>query len=264
LDAKLAPQPCIRLDPRGDPDHEAADALRQRSSETADPFSVRHEGHALTRAPPPRIDIPVSKPSSPSLDRRPEHDTVRHKAGGRQAPKSNQQFAGQRDDHRRLARAFDTGGPCDVPSGEGTISLEDEKPPRELDQTAPHSAVARFGEPLFPAPGTALVGCAGEPGIAGHGSSISEASEQNFPDKHVRALDPDANNAGEQSHHGMCWFVWRSSDALEPSLLDRLDLLSYDHEARHVAADLGPCVGWVLIPAMSLGHSEIMSLAVPT
>jgi hypothetical protein len=83
---------------------------------------------------------PVSRPSSPSLDRRPEHDTVRHEAGGRHAPKSNQQFAGQRDDHRRLARTFDTRGPCDVPSSEWTIPLEDEKPPRELDQTAPHSA----------------------------------------------------------------------------------------------------------------------------
>src|SRR5437868_5926887 len=44
-----------------DPDHEAADALRQRSSEAADPFSVRHAGHALTRAPPPRIDIACQK-----------------------------------------------------------------------------------------------------------------------------------------------------------------------------------------------------------
>jgi hypothetical protein len=65
LDAKLAPQPCIRLDPRGDPDHEAADALRQQSSETADPFSVRHEGHALTRVPPPRIDIAYQQTLKP-------------------------------------------------------------------------------------------------------------------------------------------------------------------------------------------------------
>src|SRR5713101_4961271 len=32
-----------------DPDHEAADALRRRSSETTGPFSVRHEGHASVR-----------------------------------------------------------------------------------------------------------------------------------------------------------------------------------------------------------------------
>src|SRR5262245_5628190 len=50
----FAPQPCIRSDPV-DPDHEAADALRLRGSGTVDPFSVRHGGHALTRAPPPRI-----------------------------------------------------------------------------------------------------------------------------------------------------------------------------------------------------------------
>ena len=37
-----AQQSCIRLDPALDPDHEAADALRQRSSGAADPFSRRH------------------------------------------------------------------------------------------------------------------------------------------------------------------------------------------------------------------------------
>src|SRR5882724_9312360 len=61
-----------------DPDHEAADALRRRSSETTDPFSVRHAGHALTRAPPPRIDIACQPTLKPSLDCRPERDAVRH------------------------------------------------------------------------------------------------------------------------------------------------------------------------------------------
>src|SRR6266705_1015575 len=148
LGAKLAPQPCIRLDPARDPDHEAADALRRRSPETANPFSVRHVGHALTRAPPPRIDMACQQTLRSSLDCRPEHDAVRHKAGGSQAPKSDQQFSGKRDDHRRLAGALGAGGPFYVPSGEGAIALEEEKSPRELDKAAPHSAVTRFGEPF--------------------------------------------------------------------------------------------------------------------
>src|SRR5713101_111439 len=227
-----------------DPDHEAADALRRRSSETANPFSVRHVGHALTRAPPPRIDIACQQTLRSSLDCRPEHDAVRHKAGGSQAPKSDQQFSGKRDDHCRLTGALGAGGPFYVPSGKGAIALEEEKSPRELDQAAPHSAVTRFGEPFFPALRAALVGCAGEPSIARHGSPISEASKQDLPDQHVRGLDPDADNAGQQSHHCVCRFVWRSSDTLQPCLLDRLDLLSNDIEPRHVAADLAQCVGW--------------------
>ncbi len=94
-----------------DPDHEAADALRRRSSETTGPFSVRHEGHALTRAPSPRIDIACQQTFQSSLDCRPEHDAVRHEAGGSQAPKSDQQLSGKRDDHRRLAGALGAGGP---------------------------------------------------------------------------------------------------------------------------------------------------------
>ena len=78
--------------PSAGPDHEAADALRQRSSETADPFSVRHADHALTRAPPPRIGIGTvpriaSRCRSSSgyetdrgLSCRLEHDTLGHTA----------------------------------------------------------------------------------------------------------------------------------------------------------------------------------------
>jgi hypothetical protein len=57
LGAKLRAATLYSVGSARDPDHEAADALRQRSSETADPFSVRHAGHALTRAPPPRIGL---------------------------------------------------------------------------------------------------------------------------------------------------------------------------------------------------------------
>jgi len=45
----FAPQSCIRLDPREIQTHEAADALRQRGSETADPFSVRQAMRLLGR-----------------------------------------------------------------------------------------------------------------------------------------------------------------------------------------------------------------------
>src|SRR5439155_5795559 len=107
-------------------------------------------------------------------------------------------------------------------------ALEEEKSPDELDKAASHSAVTRFGEPFFPALRAALVGCAREPGTARHGSSISEASKQDRPDEHIRALDPDADNAGQQSHHCVCRLVRRSSDTLQPRLLDRLDLLSND------------------------------------
>jgi hypothetical protein len=37
----------------------------------------------------------------------------------------------------------------------------------------------------------------------------------------------------------MRWFIWRSSNSLQPGLLDCLDLFSNHHEARQVTADLG-------------------------
>jgi hypothetical protein len=58
-------------------------------------------------------------------------------------------------------------------------------------------------------------------------------------DEHIRALDADADHAGQQQHHRVCWLVRRSPEPLQPSPLDCLDLLLNDRKARHVAVDLG-------------------------
>ena len=62
-----------------------------------------------------------------------------------------------------------------------------------------------------------------------HGPSISEVPKQDLSNEHIRALDPDANDTGQQSHLRVCWFIWRLPNSLQPGLLDRLDLFSNCH-----------------------------------
>src|SRR5262249_36529495 len=92
---------------------------------------------------------------------RSEHDAFRHDASRCEAPDSDRQFWRQRHDHCRLPCAVDPGCALHIPWRQRAVSLEDEKPPRQLDQAAPHSAVARFGEPFLSTFRTALIGCTG-------------------------------------------------------------------------------------------------------
>jgi hypothetical protein len=46
-----------------------------------------------------------------------------------------------------------------------------------------------------------LIGSASKSPIAGRGSSISEAAEQDLANEHILAIDPHAENAASKSYH---------------------------------------------------------------
>ena len=62
-------------------------------------------------------------------------------------------------------------------------------------------AIAGLGQPFLAPLGSALVGRAGEAGVARHGPSVAEVPRQHLLHQHVRRLDPDADDAGQQTHH---------------------------------------------------------------
>lgn len=58
-------------------------------------------------------------------------------------------------------------------------------------------------------------------------------------DQHIRRLDADADDPGEQPHHRMRSFRRRLFQLRQPGLLDRPDLVPDDGEPRQIALDLG-------------------------
>src|SRR5215212_10229854 len=87
------------------------------------------------------------------------------------------------------------------PTQPGTVLLEEQKAPSQLDHPAADAGVARLGKPFLAPPAAALVGGAGQARIAGDGSSIAPGPGKNLMNQHVRCLDATAHDAGEQANH---------------------------------------------------------------
>ena len=85
-----------------------------------------------------------------------------------------------------------------VPLRQPAVLLEPQEPPGELDQAAAHPGIASLGQPLFPPLRAALVGRAGQAGIARHRPAISQVAAQHLLDQHVGRLDSDADDAGQE------------------------------------------------------------------
>ena len=65
------------------------------------------------------------------------------------------------------------------------------------------------GELLLPAPRPALVRCPGEAGVAGHRPPVPKVTRQDLVHEHVRGLDADADDTGQQADHRVGSFVRR-------------------------------------------------------
>ena len=94
----------------------------------------------LFGAPPPRIIMSgLAATTDRTLDDQsrsghlPQHDAGGDLANGDQAPQCNEQLAGERHDHRRLARALRARGPRAIPLHELALLLEPQEAPGELD-----------------------------------------------------------------------------------------------------------------------------------
>ena len=169
-----------------------ASAARLRG---ADPFRRRHQSHGPGRvttpsdryrqlatrgqpAPKPCFHVLLLPPAlgmslpllglSARSGGQPRHDALRDLAGRDHAPRPDEPLASKRHNHFRLAGAgLDS---CAIPLHERTVLLEQEEPPRELDQAAAHAGVAGFSQPLLASLGAALRRRARNPGVSGHAS----------------------------------------------------------------------------------------------
>src|ERR671911_1063988 len=248
----IAPRPCMRLDPQGTRTMKQsfASAARLRGDgpilpTASKPWSCsghRHLGSSSTACHEKRdrtsnrVFLLLDDPSRSG--RRPQCNASRDFAGRDHAPQRDEQFAGERHDHRCFARALRTLGPPPVPLRERAVLLEPQEPPGKLDQATAHAGIARLGQPLLPPPLAALVRRAREPGIARHGPSVAKISAEHLLHQHVGRLDANADDAGQEAHHRMWPRRRRLFQTHEAGPFDRVDLLSDHSEPSHVAPDL--------------------------
>jgi hypothetical protein len=85
-----------------------------------------------------------------------QNDAIWHHAFAHQSPQGNQKFACQGNDHG-LAGTAGILGTGSKPLRQGTVLLEHEKSPRQLDHASADSNVARTRQSFLPASCTALV-----------------------------------------------------------------------------------------------------------
>ena len=143
-------------------------------------------------------------------------------------------------DNKRLPRTL-TGidRPRAVPLGESASLLEHQKAPCQLDHAAANSGIAGPGKSFLPPLRAALVRCSRQTGVTCHRPSISQIARENLTYKHIRRLDPDANDPGEKTHHRMRFFFWRLLQPFQTSRLDVLDLVFNKTQPGQVTAHLG-------------------------
>lgn len=83
----------------------------------------------------------------------------------------------------------------------------------------------------FASTAAALVGRAGEAGVAGDGLAIAPVAREDLVDQHVRRFDTNAKDAGNQANHPVRAFLLLSRSHRELAqafLFDRADLVAHD------------------------------------
>jgi hypothetical protein len=171
-----------------------------------------------------------------SGDSRPQRDANRDFSDRHQSPEGDQQLSGERHDHCLLALPSSIVGSASVPLRQGAFLLKAQEAPRQSNETATHPRVARLGQTLLTSFRPALVWRPGEAGVTSHGPSVSQVSGQNFLHQHIRRLDADADDARQHPNHRMPASGRRPLQALQPSLLDGVDLLADPSQSGHVAS----------------------------
>src|SRR5215475_12893157 len=222
---------------------------------------ISHGVHRVT-ATSNRHRRSITGPTGPKLSgafsnlrslRRAQNDSVRHYSLSHEPPQGDQKLARQGHDHG-LARAARVLGAGSKPLRQGTVLLEYEKSPRQLDHASPNARVARTRQPFLPAFCAALVGRAGEAGITRYSPSVAHGSRQHLLDQHVGRLDTNPDYARQQAHHCVWSFIGHALQTLKASILDLPDLITDQPTALHIATHLGQRVGryW-----LALGRAQI-------
>ena len=114
-----------------------------------------------------------------------------------------------------------------------------QKPPGQLDHASPHTGIARFGEPLLPPLGAALVGRACQASVASHGPPVAQIARQDLLHQHVRGLAADTDDARQQADHRMRAVLGPPFQSGQSGQLDLLDLGDDEAQPSHIAAQLG-------------------------
>ena len=100
---------------------------------------------------------------------------MRHFTGPYHAPKCDEQFARESDDHS-LARSAGFIGHRSIPLHESALLLEHEESPGKLDHAASDAGIASPGESFFPSPLAAFIRGASEAGVASDRSLIPQVA----------------------------------------------------------------------------------------
>jgi hypothetical protein len=134
------------------------------------------------------------------------------------------------------AESSNTFGSTSVPLRQGAVLLKTQEAPRQLNETATHPRVARTN-PAHDV-STRSLWRPGEAGVTGYGASVLQVSGQNFLHQHIRRLDANADDARQHPNHRMPASSRRPFQALQPSLLDGVDLLASRARSRRISSNM--------------------------
>src|SRR4051794_33106885 len=199
-----------------DPDHDAAVRIGGEAPGRRAHSAPRLGGHASARVtatsdrhrPPSTAawrgaETPSREAVRSSRSRRPQGEALRHLARGRQLPQPDQELPRQRHDQRLARAGAGVRGARPVPAGERAVLLVQQEAPGQLDHAPAHPGVAGPGEPLLPPPRPALVRRSRQAGVARHRPPVPQAAREDLVHQHVRRLDPDPDDPGQQAEHGV-------------------------------------------------------------
>src|SRR5215831_15380087 len=214
----------------------------QRVTATSDHLGIHLAGKRINA----RSGLGLAKVSSSKLHscRWTQDRTCRGLAACDVAPQSNQQFACQGDDHGFTQSRPAVRCPCLIPLRQGTVLLEHEPAPRQLDHASADPRIAGSGQSLLAAPAPTFIGWACQATVTRHSSLVAQVASEDFVNEHVGGLDTNSQDPSQHADHRMRPFVRRLLKSLQSRSLDLCDLLTHQLQPRHIAAQLGQCVWW--------------------
>jgi hypothetical protein len=112
------------------------------------------------------------------------------------APQGDQQFACQSDDHGFAQSWLGACRPRSIPLCQGTLALEHQPAPCQLDHAAAHPPIAGSSEPPFAALAPTFIWRACQATITRYSPLIPQLTGEHFMDEHVGGLDTDLHDPG--------------------------------------------------------------------
>src|SRR6516162_8853319 len=90
-----------------------------------------------------------------------------------------------------------------IPLCQGTLALEHQPAPCQLDHAAAHPCIAGSSEPPFAALAPTFIWRACQATIARYSPLIPQLAGEHFMDEHVGSLDTESRDRGEHAYHRM-------------------------------------------------------------